>query len=97
MAVADRDIHSGVFRTDPYGLATDSFVLQGGDPWGFDAGDAFELSQAWGHYAFLGPVAQAASVPEPALGGLLSLALAAMLPVRALLWPRGRVRGNTRG
>ncbi len=60
LLVADADIHSGVVRVAPSGLSTDSFVLQGGDPWGFDPGDAFELSQAQGHYTF----AQAA--PEPA-------------------------------
>ena len=75
LLVADADIHSGVVRVAPSGLQTDSFVLQGGDPWGFDPGDAFELSQARGNFVF----AQAA--PEP--GGLaiasLPLALLAVL------------------
>ena len=52
LLVADADIHSGVVRTDPRGLESDSFVLQGGDPWGFDSGDAFELSQANGTFVF---------------------------------------------
>lgn len=52
LLVADADIHSGVVRTDSRGLVSDSFVLQGGDPWGFDAGDAFELRQANGTFVF---------------------------------------------
>ena len=67
LSVADADIHSGAIRVAPSGLLTDSFVLQGGDPWGFDPGDAFELSQAQGKFVFQ----QAA--PEP--GDLLLLAL----------------------
>ncbi len=75
LSVADADIHSGVTRLDPYGLFTDSFVLQGGDPWGFDAGDAFELSQAPGHYLFQGTAA-----PEPARLAPLLLLLPLFLP-----------------
>ena len=66
LLVADADIHSGVSRTDAFGLTSDSFVLQGGDPWGFDPGDDFELGQANGIYVFAQPV------PEP--GSLLLLA-----------------------
>ncbi|MEI7714239.1 MAG: hypothetical protein WCI94_22590 [Rhodospirillales bacterium] len=72
LLVADADIHSGVWRVAPSGLPTDSFVLQGGDPWGFDPGDAFELSQAQGHFIFQ----QAA--PEP-------VGLAVLLPPLVLL------------
>ena len=76
LSVADADIHSGVVRLDPRGLWTDSFVLQGGDPWGFDAGDAFELSQAPGRFVFQ----QAA--PEPAGFALLALPVAALIALR---------------
>jgi hypothetical protein len=65
LLVADADIHSGVKRTDSRGLTSDSFVLQGGDPWGFDAGHAFELSQAYGVYVF------SEQVPEPGSAALL--------------------------
>lgn len=69
LLVADADIHSGVPRTDPSGLTSDSFVLQGGDPWGFDTGDDYELSQADGTYVFSQPV------PEPSSMGLLASAV----------------------
>ena len=76
LAVADADIHSGMVRLDPLGLLTDSFVLQGGDPWGFDTGDAFEGSQAQGIFLFQ----QAA--PEPAGLALFALPLAALIARR---------------
>lgn len=71
LLVVDRDIHSGAPRTDPFGLVSDSFVLQGGDPWGFNSGDAFALSQAFGVYSFTQPVPEP---PVPALAGLACLA-----------------------
>ena len=92
VAVADLDIHSGVFRTDPNGLVTDNFVLQGGDPFGFDNGDAFELSQAWGHYTLAG-----VAIPEPGTAPLLTLALGALLLGRGLHWQNGRVQRYTGG
>nr|WP_294522868.1 PEP-CTERM sorting domain-containing protein [uncultured Rhodopila sp.] len=76
LQVADREIHSGVWRTDSYGLASDSFVLQGGDPWGFDSGNAFAMSQANGVYVF------SQAVPEPGSVGLLAAALAACAAAR---------------
>lgn len=76
LTIADADIHSGVIRKDPLGLMTDSFVLQGGDPWGFDPGDAFELSQAQGNFVFQ----QAA--PEPAGIALFALPIAAPIARR---------------
>ncbi len=69
LLVADADIHSGVPRTDGFGLTSDSFVLQGGDPWGFDAGAGFALGQANGVYTF------AAAVPEPRTFALLATGL----------------------
>ena len=71
LMVADSDIHSGLTRTDSYGLTSDSFVLQGGDPWGFDTGDPYELGQADGVYIF------AEAVPEPS--SLTGLAAALVL------------------
>jgi hypothetical protein len=69
LLVADADIHSGVFRVDPFGLTSDSFVLQGGDPWGFDPGDDYELGQANGLYVF------AQTVPEPGSAVILAAGL----------------------
>lgn len=69
LLVADADIHSGVPRTDGFGLTSDSFVLQGGDPWGFQNDDAFALSQADGIYTFTQPV------PEPGSAPILATAL----------------------
>jgi hypothetical protein len=78
LLVADANIHSGVFRTDSYGLTSDSFVLQGGDPWGFDTGDVYELSQADGVYAFTeasGINGLTQPVPEPPPLWVLAAAL----------------------
>jgi hypothetical protein len=66
LLVADRDIHSGDPRTDVFGLTSDSFVLQGGDPRGFQNPDAFALSQAYGAYTF------SQSVPEPGSASILA-------------------------
>jgi len=74
--VADADIHSGVVRTDPFGLSSDSFVLQGGDPWGFDPGDTYEMSQANGVYTF------AQAVPEPGSAPLLMSGLLVWMGIR---------------
>jgi len=71
LLVADANIHSGVPRTDSHGLTSDSFFLQGGDPWGFDTGDDYELTQADGTYVFF------QAVPEPASISLLAAALLA--------------------
>nr|WP_294507928.1 PEP-CTERM sorting domain-containing protein [uncultured Rhodopila sp.] len=79
LQAADRDIHSGVWRTDSYGLTSDSFVLQGGDLWGFDSGNAFAMSQADGVYVF----SQAA--PEPGSLGLMAAALAMVAAARRWL------------
>jgi hypothetical protein len=59
VGVDDVRIESGVFRTSPCdGITTDAFVLQGGSPTGCDNGEAFETSQAPGHFTIGG-------VPEP--------------------------------
>lgn len=59
LSVFDKDVHSGVFQTNPYGVSLDNYVLQGGDPFGRDTGDAFEVAQADGHFQFV------SVVPEP--------------------------------
>jgi hypothetical protein len=76
LLVADADIHSGLARIDTHGLTTDSFVLQGGDPWGFQNDDAFALSQADGVYAFTQPV------PEPGSAPMLASALTVVVIAR---------------
>lgn len=63
LSVRDSDIHSGVPRTNPFGVTLDNYVLQGGDPLGRDTGDAFETTQADGHFQFF--EAGAPPVPEP--------------------------------
>jgi len=52
LEVFDADVHSGVLRTNPFGVSTDAYVLQGGDPYGRDTGDDYELSQADGVYTW---------------------------------------------
>jgi von Willebrand factor type D domain len=52
LSVFDKDIHSGVLRTDPFGVVSDSYVLQGGDPSGRDTGDSYETTQAPGDFHF---------------------------------------------
>jgi MYXO-CTERM domain-containing protein len=76
LSVNDADVHSGVPRTNPFGVLVDSYVLQGGDPIGRDTGDGFETTQASGHFRFF----EAAPTPEPStfvLAGLGGLGLLA--------------------
>ena len=68
--VFDKDIHSGVFRTNPFGVTLDNYVLQGGDPFGRDTGDGFEETQAIGTL-----VVSSAAVPVPGTLALLGLGL----------------------
>lgn len=79
-SIFDKDIHSGVFRTNPFGVTLDNYIMQGGDPFGRDTGDDYEVAQTpaafhWAHSV-------QGSVPEPSLvvlalsvlsGGLISL------------------------
>lgn len=77
LSVDDKDIHSGIVRS-ANGHLSDSYVLQGGDPTGGDTGDAFELTQADGHFRFFEAPAGGTATPLPAsawggmalLGGL---------------------------
>lgn len=71
---SDADLHSGVFRTNPFGETLDNYVMQGGDPFGRDTGDGFETTQADGVANLTGTC----GVPEPASvfllgGGLVGL------------------------
>jgi hypothetical protein len=70
LSVFDRDIHSGVPRVNPFGLVVDSYVLQGGEPLGRDTGDAFETTQAPGHFEFF-EAGSTSVIPEP--GSLMLL------------------------
>ncbi len=72
LQVYDKDIHSGVFATNPYGVTLDNYILQGGDPLGRDTEDAFEVGQAPGVYIFQ----QAPAPGAMALMGMGGLALA---------------------
>lgn len=63
----DSEIHSGVPRYNPFGVYLDNYVLQGGDPFGRDTGDPYELSQAMGQLDFV-------QVPAPGALALLAVA-----------------------
>jgi hypothetical protein len=52
LSIFDKDIHSGVFQTNPFGVSLDNYIMQGGDPFGRDTFDDFEVSQAPGHFQF---------------------------------------------
>jgi len=49
----DRDIHSHVFKTNKFGVTLDNYILQGGDPFGRDTEDAFEVAQAPASFEFV--------------------------------------------
>jgi hypothetical protein len=76
IAVQDLDITTGVILTDPNGIETGSFVLQGGDPFGLYNGDAWELTQQPdGHFTFQG-------VAVPAPGDAMVFGFAALVMAR---------------
>jgi hypothetical protein len=41
----DSQFHSGVPRTNPFGVTLDNYVIQGGDPFGRDTGDILETHE----------------------------------------------------
>ena len=69
-SIYDKDIHSGVSSTNPFGVTLDNYVLQGGDPIGRDTGDAFEVGQAHGQFVWT------SAVPEPETYALMLAGLA---------------------
>jgi hypothetical protein len=48
LSIYDKDIHSGLPSTNPFGVTLDNFILQGGDAYGRDAADSYEVSQTPG-------------------------------------------------
>jgi len=74
LSVNDADVHSGV--TNGSGL-TDAYVIQGGNPFGYDNGDAIETTQAPGHFEF--SEAAATATPEPGYIALLGAGLPAVM------------------
>src|SRR5690348_7453693 len=70
-AIYDKDIHSGSFRTNPFGVVLDNYILQGGDPLGRDTADAYETTQAPGPFQFV-EVAPPAEQPITASGTTLA-------------------------
>jgi hypothetical protein len=69
LTIYDKDIHSGVFAINPFGVNLDNYILQGGDPYGRDTGDSFETSQAQGAFQF----SNGSAAPEPASLALLAV------------------------
>lgn len=64
LSVSDSMIHSGSARVAPCdGISTDAFVLQGGSSTGCDNQDAFETTQANGHFEFFQSAPN--TIPEP--------------------------------
>jgi hypothetical protein len=79
LSVNDSDIHSGVPRTNPFGVTLDNYVLQGGDPFGNDTGDGYETSQAPGHFQFF---EAPSSIPEPTSIALIATGLIGFVGTR---------------
>jgi PEP-CTERM motif len=72
LSIDDRDIHSGVFQTNPFGVSLDNYILQGGDPFGRDTQDAYEVAQTPGPFQF------SEVVPEPASILLITIGIAGL-------------------
>jgi hypothetical protein len=85
LSVLDSNIHSGVFRINPFGETLDNYVLQGGDSTGRDTGDGYEETQAFGHFEFFeaSPAVQGVPLPASAWGGLLLLGVVGLNALRA--------------
>jgi hypothetical protein len=90
LQVFDGDIHSGVPRdvhASPSAeggapLFSDSYVIQGGDPFGGDTGDAFETTQAPGHFVFLEGNPNTGVPDTGSTMALLGLAFASMATLK---------------
>jgi len=88
IAMQDLDAATGMTLTDPNGLKTYSFVLQGGDPYGQYNGDAWELGLGQGHVTLAG----VAAMPEPGSGLGFALMLTLLLALRCRLAKRASSR-----
>ncbi|NBT47811.1 MAG: DUF5011 domain-containing protein, partial [Actinobacteria bacterium] len=77
LSVYDKDIHSGSPRTNRFGVTTDAYVLQGGEPYGRDNGDDYEVTQAHGFYYFEGSPIGDLKDQKFVEGGSLRLSLSA--------------------
>jgi hypothetical protein len=53
-SIYDHEIHSGTSAVNPFGVSLDNYILQGGDPFGRDTGDAFEEAQAHAFFEVTG-------------------------------------------
>ena len=84
LSVNDSDIHSGVPRTNPFGVTLDNYVLQGGDPFGRDTGDGYEETQAFGQFTFQ-ESPNVVPLPTSAYCGLALLGLLGLGKLRARL------------
>lgn len=80
LSVSDKDIHSGFFRTNPFGVTLDNYILQGGDPIGRDTGDGFETTQPPGSFTF--QQAGNSTTPEPSTLILFGLGIAGVSATR---------------
>jgi len=74
--VFDKDIHSSSGRGNPFGIYTDAYVMQGGDPYGRDCSDNYEVSQAHGLYHFGGGVSRNLTNQSLVFGDTLRLEVA---------------------
>ncbi len=77
IGMQDLDAVTGVTLTDPNGYQTFSFVLQGGDPFGLNNGDAWALNLTQGHVTLAG-----IAVAEPPQGFYVPVIMAALLLAR---------------
>ena len=68
-SVNDSDVHSIVFRTNPFGVSLDNYIPQGGHTLDRDAKDPFEVTQARAFFE----VTTTEAVPEVGAPGLFLL------------------------
>jgi hypothetical protein len=69
----DSQFHSGVFRTNPFGITLDNYVIQGGDPFGRDTVDPYETTQAPGIIKVECPTPEPSTFAIAGLSALLCL------------------------
>src|SRR4029077_17018064 len=65
LSIFYKTIHSPVVLTNPFGVALDNYILQGGDPFGRDTQDDFEVMRNR-ETGSPGPFQFSEAVPEPA-------------------------------